>query len=87
MGIIRKLNNNVNIVGTNIKKFREQQHLSQPDLCTKMQLIGVTMYIADIYEIENNKRLVKDFEVKAFCKALNISFEQLYDDTDQLFEH
>lgn len=26
MGIIRKLNNNVNIVGTNIKKFREQQH-------------------------------------------------------------
>lgn len=87
MGIIRKLNNNVNIVGTNIKKFREQQHLSQPDLCTKMQLIGVTMYIADIYEIENNKRLVKDFEVKAFCKALNITFEQLYDDTDQFFEH
>ena len=87
MGIIRKLNNNVNIVGTNIKKFREQQQLSQPDLCTKMQLNGVTMYIADIYEIENNKRLVKDFEVKAFCKALNISFEQLYDDTDQFFEH
>ena len=87
MGIIRKLNNNVNIVGTNIKKIREQQQLSQPDLCTKMQLIGVTMYIADIYEIENNKRLVKDFEVKAFCKALNISFEQLYDDTDQFFEH
>jgi len=53
VGIIRKLNNNVNIVGTNIKKFREQQQLSQPDLCTKMQLIGVTMYIADIYEIEN----------------------------------
>ena len=62
-------------------------YMCLPDLCTKMQLIGVTMYIADIYEIENNKRLVKDFEVKAFCKALNISFEQLYDDTDQFFEH
>lgn len=87
MGTIRKLNNNVNIVGTNIKKFREQQKLSQPDLCTKMQLIGVTMYIADIYEIENNKRLVKDFEIKAFCIALNITFEQLFSDTDQFFEH
>jgi len=87
MGVIRKLNNKVNIVGTNIKKFREEQQLSQPDLCTKMQLLGVTMFIADIYEIENNKRLVKDFEVKAFCKALNKTFEQLYDDTDQFFEH
>lgn len=39
MGTIRKLNNNVNIVGSNIKKFREQKELSQPDLCRKMQLI------------------------------------------------
>lgn len=87
MGVIRKLNDQVNIVGTNIKKFRELQQLSQPDLCRKMQLIGVTMFIADIYEIENNKRLVKDFEVKAFCKALNVSFDDIYNDTDQYFEH
>lgn len=87
MGTIRKLNNNVNIVGSNIKKFREQKELSQPDLCRKMQLIGVNMFIADIYEIENNKRLVKDFEIKAFCMALGVTFEQLFDDTDQFFEH
>ncbi len=87
MGSIRKLNNHVNIVGSNIKKFREQQQLSQPDLCRKMQLLGVNMYIADIYEIENNKRLVKDFEIKAFCMALEISFDDLFNDTDQFFEH
>ncbi|HJJ04908.1 MAG TPA: hypothetical protein OIM45_03440 [Clostridiaceae bacterium] len=52
-----------------------------------MDLLGVTMYIADIYEIENNKRLVKDFEIKAFCYALNVSLEDLYDDTDKYFEH
>ncbi len=87
MATIRKLNNNVNIVGKNIKKYRELQKLSQPDLCKKMDLLGVTMYIADIYEIENNKRLVKDFEIKAFCYALNVSLEDLYDDTDKYFEH
>ena len=87
MGTIRKLNNNVNIVGSNIKKFRELRELSQPDICKKMQLMGVTMYIADIYEIENNKRLVKDFEIKAFCKALDVTFEELFDNTDQYFEH
>ena len=85
MGIIRKLNNNVNIVGSNIKKIREAKNFSQPDLCNKMQLLGVTMYIADIYEIENNKRLVKDFEVKAFCNALNITYDVLFDDTDKFF--
>ncbi len=35
MATIRKLNNNVNIVGKNIKKYRELQKLSQPDLCKK----------------------------------------------------
>lgn len=87
MGNIRKLNNNVNIVGPNIKKYREQKKLSQPDLCKKLQLLGVDMFIADIYEIENNKRLVKDFEIKAFCMALNITLEELFDNTDQFFEH
>ena len=45
------------------------------------------MFIADIYEIENNKRLVKDFEIKAFYMALDITFEELFNDTDQFFEH
>lgn len=87
MGGIRKFNDKVNIIGTNVKKYREMQGLSQPDLCRKMDLLGVTMYIADIYEIENNKRLVKDFEAKAFSLALNVSLDELYDNTNKLFEH
>ena len=77
MGVIRRFNNNLNIIGTNVKKYREMQGLSQPDLCRKMELLGVTMFIADIYEIEHNKRLVKDFEAKAFSLALNITLDEL----------
>lgn len=75
------------LFGTNLKRIRESQQLSQTDLCCKLDLLGVTMYRADIYEIENNKRLVKDFESKALCIALSISLDELYADTDKYFEH
>ena len=45
------------------------------------------MFKSDIYEIENNKRLVKDFESKALSITLSISLDELYADTDKYFEH
>ncbi len=87
MGTIRKLGDNVNIIGTNLKHIREKRGLSQSDLCCKLELLGVPMYKSDIYEIENNKRLVKDFESKALCIALSISLDELYADTSKFFDH
>ena len=87
MGYIRKLNDRVNIVGSNLKRIRKAKKLSQSDVCTKLALLGVTMYVADIYEIEHNKRFVKDFELKALCMALEITFEELFDNTNKYFEH
>lgn len=74
------------LFGTNLKRIRESKNLSQTDLCCKLELLGVNMFKADIYEIENNKRLVKDFESKAICIALSISLDELYSDTDIYFE-
>ena len=48
MGTIRKLDENVNIIGTNLKRIREEHGLSQYDLCCKLELLGVTMFKADI---------------------------------------
>ena len=86
MGNIRKLNNAVNIIGKNLKKLRLEKNLSQEDLCRELSLIGVTMYRADIYEIENNKRLVKDFELKAFAIIFNVSADTLLKDTEKYFD-
>lgn len=85
MGTIRKFNDKVNIIGENVKKYWRKLGLSQADLCIRMQLLGVTMFISDIYEIENNKRLVKDFEAKALSLSLNITLDELFIDTDSLF--
>lgn len=85
MSQIRKLNDSVNIIGTNLKKYRKLKDYSQGDLCRELDLLGLPMHKADIYEIENNKRLVKDFELKAFCMALKISADDLLDDTEKFF--
>ena len=61
MANIRTLDNKVNIIGNTLKHIRENKGLSQTDLCCKLELLGVTMFKSDIYEIENNKRLVKLF--------------------------
>lgn len=60
------LNKKYNIISENFKKFRKEKGLSQRALCQKLELLGVTLYKADIYAIEHNKRAVKDFELLAF---------------------
>lgn len=83
---VKTLNGNRNIIGSNLRKYRELQHLSQSEICKKLDLLGVTMYPSDIYEIEYGKKLVKDFEAKAFCIVLNITLEDLYAGTNSFFE-
>lgn len=87
MSFIRKLNNQVNVTGTNLRIIRTNSELSQQELCNKLALMGVDMYTSDIYEIENNKRLVKDFELKAFATIFNTSVDTFFKNTDKYFEH
>lgn len=83
---VKTLNGNKNIIGQNIKKFRREKKMSQPEICSQLDLLGVTMYNCDIYEIEYGKKTVKDFEVLAFCKVLGITLEELYSNTDKYYE-
>lgn len=82
---VKTLNGKLNIIGENLKKYRELRKMSQPAICRELALIGVTMYICDIYEIEHGKKTVKDFEALAFCKVLDISLNQLYENTNSFF--
>lgn len=60
--------------------------MSQADICRELALIGVTMYTADIYDIEYNLRTIKDYEVFAFAKVLKISLDKLYQGTEKEFD-
>lgn len=82
----RKLNNNLNIIAKNLRKYREQKGFSQPDICRELALMGITMFNNDIYKIEHNKRTVKDYELYAFTKVLKISYEQLFEGAEEIFK-
>ncbi|MBR2743934.1 MAG: helix-turn-helix transcriptional regulator [Clostridia bacterium] len=83
---IKKLNGKSNAIGKNIKKYRELRGLTQRDLSNKIALLGIDIYHSDISQIENQKLMLKDFEIIAFCKVLGVTYEQLFEDTDNIFD-
>lgn len=82
----KQLNGYYNIVGSNIRKYREQKGYSQRELAKRLNLMGVNLYNSDISRIEAHTLYIRDFEEKAICKVLNISYEQLFEDTDKYFD-
>ena len=83
---VKKLNGKSNVIGKNIKKYRELNNLTQRELSNKIALLGIDIYHSDISQIENQKLLLKDFEIISFCKVLNVSYEQLFENTDNIFD-
>lgn len=85
---VRKLNNKYfNVIAKNVLKYRELSGLSQPDLCRELSLLGINMYNNDIYRIEHNKKSVKDFELYALAKVLNITINELLEGIDEKFNY
>ena len=82
----KRINGKSNIIGRNIRKYRNLRHYSQRELLDKLALLGIDIYHSDISLIENQKLFLRDFEIIAFCKVLGITLEQIFDGTDNLFD-
>ena len=65
---VKTLNGNLNIIGKNLRKFRKQQKISQPEICRKLDLIGVTMYICDIYKLNMVRKPLRILRLLLFVK-------------------
>lgn len=83
---VRKLNGNMNVIGTNLRHYRKSKHLSQAELTQELNLLGIPIYKNDIWLIEANKRTVKDYELWGFVKILNITFEDLFYRIDDILD-
>lgn len=66
---ITKYNKLSNISGNKLSELRKANKMSQQDLAEKLQLEGIDL----TSKIENNKRLVQDFELFAFAKIFKVS--------------
>jgi len=83
---VRKINNGLNVICKNLQKYRKLQGLSQEELASNMNLLGIPTIKNDISAIENNKRTARDYEVLGFVEVLNITFEDLFTDVKTMLE-
>lgn len=75
---INKFNNLKNISGVKLRELRIKHNLTQQQLAEKLQLEGLEISSKEISKIENNARLVQDFELFAFAKIFKISADAFY---------
>lgn len=59
MSLITKFNGNMNVIGKSLRELKE--NLSYETLSAKLELIGISIHKQSLYDIEINKRTVKDY--------------------------
>lgn len=77
MSLIKKFNGKKNVVAEQIRKYREEQNMSYEVLSAKLELMGISIHRQSLYDIEANKRTVKDYELFGIAKVLNIDVNDL----------
>ena len=69
----KKLNNKLNISGNELRKIREERHMSREKLSNMLLLeTGIDLSAETIANIENNKRTLGDYEFLFLIKILEI---------------
>lgn len=73
-----EFNHTYNIIGKNIRIIRKNKKITQENLCARMQIMGYQISRSDISKLENGKKIIADFEVVGFSKALKVSILDLF---------
>lgn len=75
-------NKKSNVVGNLIRDYRKKKKLKKVEMCKQLQLHAVYIDSTELKRIEDGKQSVKDFELIAFCKVLDIDYEELKNTID-----
>lgn len=86
MSLIAKFNNNMNVIGKRLKEYRTKEKMSYEKLAGKLELMGISIHKQSLYDIENNKRTVKDYELFGLAYVLGIDVNDLLKDIKSEFE-
>jgi len=66
-----------NVIGDIIKEYSLKRNLSKSDVSKKLQLHAVYIDRIKLYRMESNQMIIKDFELNALFKVLNIPLNEL----------
>lgn len=70
----------LNVIGSIIRSYREKCNLSQAELSAKLLLLGIDIPKNSIQRLECGNRIIKDYELGAIAKVLNVSPSTLLED-------
>lgn len=80
MSLIAKFDGNMNVIGRLLKEYRMKNNMSYEILSAKLELMGISIHKQSLYDIENNKRTVKDYELFGIACVLGIDVNDLLTD-------
>jgi len=75
--MIKKYKEKKNIAGPLIKESRKKVHMTKAELCKKLELQGVYINRDELLLMEKNQLMIKDFEMVAISKILDIDLNKL----------
>lgn len=80
MNNIKKYNGQLNVIGNKIKFYRNSKNISLVTLSNKLMLLGIDIPKNSLQRLENGKRIIKEYELVAIAKILNVSIDVLVED-------
>ena len=86
MSLIARFNGNMNVISKLLKEYRIKENISYETLSAKLELLGISIHKQSLYDIENNKRTVKDYELFGIAFVLGINPNDLLADIKRQFE-
>ena len=69
--------NKKNIIGKNLKELRTHKNMSQKELATQFQLLGLQWSDLTVLRTEQGTRFVADYEVAVIASYFNVSTDSL----------
>ena len=86
MSLIARFDGNMNVIGRLLKEYRMEKDLFYEKLSAKLELMGISIHKQSLYDIENNKRTVKDYELFGLAYVLGIDINDLLADMNKNFK-
>lgn len=74
---MKKYENKSNVISNLIKEYRVKKGLSKIEVCRLLQLHAVYLDPTELNRMETNRMIIKDFELIALCKVLDIDYNDL----------
>lgn len=72
----------MNMIGSNLRKFRTEKKMSQQTLSDKLEMMAIYICRGSISRIEDKQRTVTDIELYGIAKVLGVSISDLYEITE-----